>query len=306
MKYIDQISRNHLRGSVFLLLVMLVLSSCVGKDPIAQEDFDGERALAHVQEQVSYGPRPPGSDAHRKTGDYIHDTLEVNGWTVSEQSFPFDGIEGRNIYGAAGPEGGRWIILGAHYDTRPIADKDATSPNLPITGANDGASGVAVLLELSRILVPSTLKVHVWLTFFDAEDSGGIDEKAWAFGATKFAESLIEYPDAVVIVDMVGDSDLNIYFERNSDPELSAEIWEIAQAHGFPAFIPEKRYSIIDDHLPFLRLGIPAIDIIDFDYPYYHTTEDTIDKVSADSLEQVGKTLQAWLIEHQPLADSSD
>ena len=285
---------------------MAILAGCVTSTPFVQEQFDGEMALSHVQAQVSYGPRPPGSDAHRMTGDYIHDTLETNGWKVSEQTFPFDGIEGRNIFASAGPEGGRWVILGAHYDTRPIADRDPTSPTLPVLGANDGASGVAVLLELSRILAPSTLNVHVWLTFFDAEDSGGIEEKAWAYGAMKFAESLESYPEAVIIVDMVGDSDLNIYFERNSDPLLSAEIWEIAQAQGFSGFIPEEGHTLIDDHLPFIRLGIPAIDIIDFDYPFWHTTEDTFDKVSAESLEQVGRTLQIWLTDHQPLADSSD
>jgi Zn-dependent M28 family amino/carboxypeptidase len=302
----NKLNSHRLTKAVLLLSVLAVLVGCSSKVPNVQEDFNGENALAHVQAQISYGPRPPGSEAHRLTGEFIHDTLEANGWKVSEQKFPFGSIEGSNIYGAAGPEGGRWIILGAHYDTRPIADRDTTSPNLPVLGANDGASGVAVLLELSRILIPSTLNVHVWLTFFDAEDSGGIDEKLWAFGATKFAENLEAYPDAVVIVDMVGDSDLNLYFERNSDPVLSAEIWDVAQANGFPGFIPEEKYTIIDDHLPFVRLGIPAIDIIDFDYPYWHTTEDTFDKVSAESLEQVGRTIQIWLMDHQPLADSNE
>ena len=101
-----------------------------------------------------------------------------------------------------------------------------------------------------------------------------------------------------MIVDMVGDADLNIFFEANSDPELSAVIWSIAQGQGFSGFIPELGRSILDDHTAFLRLGIPAIDIIDFDYPYWHTTEDTLDKVSAESLEQVGRTIQIWLMEN--------
>ena len=109
-----------------------------------------------------------------------------------------------------------------------------------------------------------------------------------------------------VIVDMVGDSNLNIYFEGNSDPDLSAAIWKVAQTQGYSGFIPEGRHTLLDDHLPFVRLGITAIDIIDFDYPYWHTTEDTLDKVSADSLEQVGRTLQIWLMENQPLANSSE
>lgn len=285
---------------------MIFLFGCVSPTPVEQANFDGEEALLHIQEQISYGPRPPGSEAHRMTGDYIRDTLAANDWEVTEQTFPFYGIEGRNIYGVAGPEGGKWIILGAHYDTRPIADKDPTSSDLPVMGANDGASGVAVLLELSRILVPSTLEIQVWMAFFDAEDSGGINEKPWVYGSTIFAESLDRNPDAVVIVDMVGDSDLNIYYERNSDLGLSTEIWSIAQEQGYSGFVPEQGRSIIDDHIPFLNLGIPAIDIIDIDYPYWHTTEDTIDKVSANSLEQVGRTIQNWLLEQEPLANSSE
>ncbi|MCK4899042.1 MAG: M28 family peptidase, partial [Anaerolineales bacterium] len=115
-----------------------------------------------------------------------------------------------------------------------------------------------------------------------------------------FAESLGSdpklYPDAVIILDMIGDSDLNIYKEQNSDETLSAEIWEQAVALGYPDyFIPEVKFAILDDHIPFLELGIPAVDIIDFDYPYYHTTNDTLDKVSAESLQIVGETIFAWL-----------
>jgi hypothetical protein len=302
----DIIERLNFRNSALLTTALIFLIGCTSLLPVEQQNFDGEEALKHVQEQISYGPRPPGSEALRLTGDYIHETLSDNDWEVSEQIFPFYGIEGRNIYGVGGPEEGKWIILGAHYDTRPISDKDATSSDQPVMGANDGASGVAVLLELSRILVPSNLGVHVWLTFFDAEDSGGIGEKQWAFGSMKFAESLDRHPDAVVIVDMVGDADLNIYYERSSDVDLSSEIWAVAQELGFSGFIPEEGRTILDDHTAFLRLGIRAIDIIDFDYPYWHTAEDTLDKVSAESLEQVGRTIQTWLIAQEPLANSSE
>ncbi len=285
------------KAALITILVIAVVG-CVGPTEVEQHSFDGEQALRHVRSQLSYGPRIPGSEGHRLTGDYIRSTLENNGWQVDEQKFPFNGIEARNIYGVAGPEDGKWIILGAHYDTRPIADRDTQFPDQPVPGANDGASGAAVLLELSRILIPSTLDAHIWLTFFDVEDSGGIDENAWAYGSLKFAESLDRYPDAVVIIDMVGDADLNIYYERNSDLDLSQEIWSIAQELGYAGFMPELKYSIIDDHTAFLRLGIPAVDIIDFDYPFWHTTEDTLDKVTAESLEQVGRTIQIWLMEN--------
>jgi Zn-dependent M28 family amino/carboxypeptidase len=265
--------------------------------------FNGGRALEHVEKQVSLGPRTPGSDAHIATADYIRETLEGNGWTVDVQEFTFNGIEARNIIGRAGPETGRWIILGTHYDTRPLADRDLQSPDQPVMGANDGASGVAVLLELSHVIDLKTLDERIWIVFFDVEDSGGIDENPWAYGSQYFANSLDRYPEAVVIVDMVGDVELNILFERNSDIELSAKIWAIAKDNGYTAFIPEPGRSILDDHTAFLRLGMRAIDIIDFDYPYWHTTQDTLDKVSAESLKQVGRTLQLWLDEENPLAD---
>lgn len=292
------------KALLILFGLPIILSACASTLVVEQETFDGEAAFQHVKKQVSFGPRSPGSDAHRLTGDYILETLRSNGWEVAEQTFEFFGHEGRNIYGVIGPETECWVILGAHYDTRPIADKDDETPDLPVLGANDGASGVAVLLELSRILKPSTLDCEIWLTFFDAEDSGGIEDIEWAYGATVFAEALEKFPDAVVIVDMVGDVDLNIYYERHSDSDLSGEIWNVALDQGFSGFIPEARWSIIDDHTPFLRLGITAVDIIDFDFPYHHTTQDTLDKVSSDSLEQVGRTLQVWLTEHLPLADS--
>lgn len=288
------------------VLAILLLCGCSQPTPIPLEEFDGERAFRHAETQVSYGPRPPGSEAHQMTGDYISQVLEENGWQVREQSFQFNQIEGRNIYGVAGPEDGLWIILGAHYDTRPVADQDEFAPETPVVGANDGASGVAVLLELSRILKPSSLNIHLWLTFFDAEDSGGINGNQWAFGAMNFAQSLDGRPDAVVIVDMIGDADLNIYQERNSNPSLTNEIWKVAGDLGYPGFIPEPGRTILDDHVPFLQIGIPAVDIIDFDYPYWHTTEDTLDKISADSLEQVGRTLQTWLLAKQPLAENGD
>lgn len=265
-------------------------------------NFNGGLALEHVENQVGFGPRTPGSNAHNATADYIRDTLEGHGWTVDVQKFFFNGIEARNIIGMAGPEMGRWIILGAHYDTRPLADRDPQYPGQPVMGANDGASGVAVLLELSRVIDLKSLDERIWIIFFDVEDSGGIDGNPWAYGSQFFANSLDRYPEVVVVVDMVGDAELNIPYERSSDVELSAKIWAIATENGYSAFIPELDRSIIDDHTAFLQLGIRAIDIIDFDYPYWHTTQDTLDKVSAESLEQVGRTLQLWLDEGDPLA----
>ena len=188
------------------------------------------------------------------------------------------------------------IILGAHYDTRMFADNDPDPAKRldPVPGANDGASGVAVLLELARVLPKDS--VPVWLVFFDAEDNGRIEGWDWILGSQAFVDEMDFRPQAVVVVDMIGDADQNIYIERNSNPVLVKEIWDVASGLGYEqSFIPEAKYSMFDDHTPFLQAGIPAVDIIDFDYPYWHTTEDTADKVSAESLEVVGSTLQEWV-----------
>jgi hypothetical protein len=141
---------------------------------------------------------------------------------------------------------------------------------------------------------------QVWLVFFDAEDQGRIEGWDWILGSRAFAESLQGTPDSVIIVDMIGDADLNIYYERNSDAELSQAIFETAHELGYAdQFIQEEKYSILDDHTPFLELDIPAVDLIDFDYPYWHTTADTADKVSSESLSAVGVTLRHWILQQK-------
>ena len=262
----------------------------------AASRFDGTRAYQFVLEQLAFGPRPVGSAAGWKTGDYIIQQLESFGWEVTTQEFIYKGVKGRNIIGKGGS--GPVLILGAHYDTRPVADQDPDPAKRtePILGANDGASGVAVLLELARVLDRAALKREVWMTFFDAEDRGQLDGWPFSVGAMEMARWLPLRPEAMVLVDMVGDADQQIYYEHNSHPELAATIWEVAKSLGYEAyFIPQYKYAIIDDHLPFAQRGIPAVDIIDFDYPYWHTVQDTADKVSAASLERVGHTLQVWL-----------
>ena len=166
----------------------------------------------------------------------------------------------------------------------------------PVPGADDGGSGVAVLLELARVLQVSGTNKQVWLVFFDAEDNGDLDGWPWLVGSRYFAEHLSITPTAVVIVDMVGDMQQDIYLERNSNQALAGRIWDVAQKLGYGSqFIRQLKWDMVDDHTPFLQKGLPAVDIIDFDYPYWHTVQDTPDKISADSLERVGRTLQVWL-----------
>ncbi len=258
--------------------------------------FNGQRAFRDVNYQVSLGPRIPGNTAHAQTIEYIYQTLIKYGWELEIQEIEVMGHPIKNIIARRG-SGDEWIILGAHYDTRRFADRDP-NPQLqydPVPGANDGASGVAVLLELGRVL-PKDLDKEIWLVFFDAEDQGEIPTWDWILGSKGFAASLTDLPAAVVIVDMVGDADLQIYREKNSNSDLTDDIWKTARKSGFGKyFIDEEKYSILDDHIPFIRLGIPSVDIIDFDYPYWHTTADTADKTSADSLSAVGITLYNWL-----------
>ncbi len=258
--------------------------------------FDGERAYRHVAAQVALGPRPTGSEANRQTAAYIAEHLAGLGWQVEYQDFVYRGTSGRNIIARAGQ--GPVVILAAHYDTRRQADRDPdpAQRGQPVLGANDGASGVAVLLELARVLRPARLPYEVWLVFFDAEDNGGLDGWEFIVGSTYMANTLRIRPAMVIVVDMIGDADQQIYQERTSTRALVDRIWAVAAELGYADFfIPTEKYSIIDDHTPFLRLGIPAADLIDFDYPYWHTTQDTLDKVSPASLERVGRVLQAFL-----------
>ena len=225
------------------------------------------------------------------------DELDSNNWDVAIQEIPLEQYTIQNIVAKRG-KGEPWLILGAHYDTRFFADNDPdpTMHSQPVPGANDGASGVAVLLELARVL-PDDLPGEVWLVFFDAEDNGRIPSWDWIMGSQAFVRTLDHHPDAVIIVDMIGDADQNIYQEKNSDKVLTQEIWAVAEGLGYgSSFIPSVKYSMMDDHTPFLQAGIPAIDIIDFDYPYWHTVDDTIDKVSAQSLQAVGDVVFHWIL----------
>jgi len=270
-----------------------LLAGCSGRVGLL---FDGGAAFALAEQQMRFGARVPGSEAHARAGAWIADTLEASGWHVEVESAEYQGVVLSNIVGKLGDSAAGPIVLGAHYDTRPKADRDPLNPDWPVPGANDGASGVAVLLELARVLPSQLTGQEIWLVFFDGEDSGGIDGWEWSAGALAFAAALDKVPEAVVVVDMVGDSDLQLPREGNSDPLLAGQIWSVARQQGATAFSDDVGPSIIDDHIPFLNLGIPAVDIIDIDYPYWHTTADTLDKISPTNLEQVGRVLQAWVL----------
>jgi len=286
---------------IFALLALVAswyIASFLNREPDSLS-FDSSRAYADVQTQVAFGPRMPGSAGHAQVREWMRAELESAGWQVEVHESERMGHPIYNIIAKLNAEPPQ-IILGAHYDTRFIADNDPdlTKRTEPVPGANDGASGVAVLLELARSLPKDT--PPIWLVFFDTEDNGRIEGWDWILGSRAFAEEIPINPRAVVIVDMIGDADLNIYLEKNSNVAIRTEIWSMAASLGYgDVFINEEKFSMLDDHTPFLEKNIPAVDIIDFDYPYWHTTQDTPDKVSAESLHAVGDTLWHWVVSGQ-------
>jgi glutaminyl-peptide cyclotransferase len=284
----------HIKKSLpFFLLLIFLLAAC--QKQAVPQSFDSHRAYQDAVNQMQFGPRIPGSTAHQSAVDYIQDELKKAGWQVEIQKVTYQDQPVENII-AKRSDSTAPVILSAHYDSRMHADQDPDKSlrTQPVPGADDGASGVAVLLEIARVL-PADEK-DVWLVFFDSEDQGDITGWNWLLGSMAYANSLTVTPKAVVVIDMIGDSDLNIYREKSSTKGLTDAIWKIAASLGYSSqFIDEEKYTMLDDQTPFLDKGIPAVDIIDFDYPYWHTTQDTIDKISASSLEVVGKTLLAWV-----------
>ncbi len=280
-----------------IILLFSIVAILVGCTQLSNQDrsFDADRAMKDVENQVSFGPRTPGSDAHKNTRDYITNELEKVGWEVETQEFTMLGHIGYNLVATRSNQSPP-ILLAAHYDSRILADHDPdpAARALGVPGANDGASGVAVLLEIGRTLPLANNSVG--LVFFDLEDNGRIDTWDWILGSKAFVDKIKYEPKAVVVVDMVGKVHPTFTFEENSDDKLNQQIWNIAESIGYGSeFIQEPGLTILDDHLPFLLKNIPAVDIIDLDYAYWHTSKDTIDKVSPKSLEAVGVTLLKWI-----------
>jgi len=287
--------------SVIGFLLLLVLGwyaySYLSQPKTDSVNFDGQHAYTDVQTQVAFGSRVPGTDGHTKIQKWMQEELKSAGWQVEIQKSEAMGHPIENMVAKRNNDTPQ-IIIGAHYDSRMFADNDPDPANHTkyVPAANDGASGVAVLLELARSLPNET--VPAWLVFFDAEDNGQIAGWDWLLGSREFVRNNPVQPRAVIVIDMIGDANLNIYEERNSNSQLNDAIWNTAKSLGHSSqFINEYKYSMLDDHTPFLEAGIPAVDIIDFDYPYWHTIQDTPDKVSAESLQAVGETLRTWVIQ---------
>jgi hypothetical protein len=288
-----------------MLKVLLVATLAAAACALAAEPpvFDGKRAYEHVRKLVEIGPRPAGSPGAARARDYIKAELRALDIAVEEQAFeaktPLAAVRMVNLRatlsGERGSSGPRLIVAG-HYDTKLF-------PDFKFVGANDGGSSAAFLLELARVLKETSRPMPIELVFFDGEeavidwhvaDDNTYGSRQYVAAAGK--DGTLAGITAMILVDMIGDRDLRILRETNSTAWLTDIIWAAARRAGRREFVDEF-LEVDDDHVPFLRAGVPAVDIIDLDYPAWHTEEDTLDKVSAESLQVVGDVLLAALPE---------
>ncbi len=257
-------------------------------------DFSGAAAFDFAKASVAFGPRPAGTDANHKLQAYSLQHVKVAGAQVSEDNFtaqtPRGAVAMKNIIVKFPGRGGKAIAITGHYDTKPF-------PNRNFVGANDGASSTAVLLELAQALAGQPRIDDVYLIFFDGEEAFGQWTAADSvYGSRHLAEvwkkdsSWVRFK-ALINVDMIGDKDLNILQDVNSDVGLRKLVWSAAAALGYQKNFTAMSEPMDDDHMPFVRLGLPSLDVIDFDYPPWHQDTDTLDKISGASLEIVGKTM---------------
>ena len=302
-------------GVCCLVLAAVTACGATGEKAAAaartSNEFNADSAMSYIRQQLAFGPRVPGTAPAQKTGDWIVAHLHTTADTVVEQRWTHTLANGkllpmRNIFARFKPNAKERILYVTHWDTRPVADQetDPVKAKMPIPGANDGASGVALLLAVSDALKKTPPNVGVDLLFVDGEDWGtfGPPDVDVLIGASYFAQHLPNagyQPLFGVLWDMIGDADLNIYQEVNSAqaaPEVVQKVWSTAKDMGYEKyFIPEAKEAITDDHMPLIKAGLRVIDVIDIDYPPHHTLDDTIDKVSAKSMKIVGDVAMALL-----------
>jgi len=305
--------------------IVLLHTSCWSAPPpvVAAVDsaavpnpLDATRAYRYLEQICDLGPRPSGSTGMQRQQELLTEHFQTLGGKVSRQSFtarnPLGGarVPMTNLIVEWHPERTERILLSAHYDTRPLPDRD---PN-PVAqrqgvfiGANDGASGAAVLMELAHLMPQLDSRYGVDFVLFDGEELVYVEGRDPYFvGSTWFARQYVAQPPEhkyrwAVVMDMVGDADLQIYFERQNaswreSRPLLTEIWATAQRLGVEEFVPRARHFVQDDHLPLRNTAkIPTCEIIDFDYPFWHTEADTARRCSGTSLAKVGWVVYEWL-----------
>jgi Zn-dependent M28 family amino/carboxypeptidase len=287
-----------------VLVCLLFLAACETAESFAPKtSFNGARAMEYVRTQLDFGPRVPGTEGHRRAGDWIAEQMRLRADTVIEQRFSHvtaagDTLPMRNVLARIKPAAMQRVLYVAHWDTRPVSDR-ASSPAdraTPVPGANDGASGVALLMAVADVLKVTPPTWGVDLLFVDGEDYGDFTAgRDVLIGAKYFAQHLPapDYrPLFGIVWDMIGDTNLGIYQEGHSvrrAPEIVSRVWQAAADLGYSGFfVPRVGESITDDHLPLLDAGLRVIDVIDIEFAAHHTPFDTIDKVSERSLQIVG------------------
>ena len=290
-----------------LLLLIVSVSAVCAEGPRAAEtktwqEISGEKALAHVQRLVDFGPRPPGSEAIEKSRHYIEDQLHRSGWQVKRQAFTDDTPRGKvqfvNLIAQFPRQGNAapLFLLCSHYDTK-------TFDAIKFVGANDAGSSTGLLLELARVIGQHpNLAVKIELLFFDGEEAyDHFSETDGLYGSRYFARQLqgssAKQFRGGILFDMVGDRSLDVTLPADSPPEMARDIFAAAEALKLRSYFTYLDREMIDDHSPLNAIGIPTIDVIDFDYPWWHTAGDTMDKISAQSLQIVGSVALYYLSE---------
>lgn len=287
-----------------ILIAGLIGVGC--SKPVQPPTFQSERALEYIRQQVAFGPRVPGTVASGQCRDWLMRHFRSQGLAVDSQPFlqldPYTSVDTPMVNVIAryrgNPSDSKAILLLAHYDSRPRTDypSDSTKRNLPIDGANDGGSGVAVLMELANMFAQQSPGCNVDLVLVDGEDWGKSgDEKYYLLGAQEFARRGIrERYRFAIVVDMIGDAYQQIYREDYTErfyKPINDMIWFVAAKLGVKTFVDGIKHTVIDDHIPLGAAGVPTALLIDFDYKYWHTDKDTPDKCSAESLGNVGRVL---------------
>ncbi|MCB0200007.1 MAG: M28 family peptidase [Anaerolineae bacterium] len=264
-----------------------------------RDTFDGQQAARLAANLVDAGPRVVGSDGHTEAVGLLIDELRRNAWGLQQQAFTVDEAQHTNIIARSGS--GDIVVIATHYDTSPVSDLDPDEANraTPSPGANDGASGPAVLLELARSLDKGQLNGQVWLAFLDGRYAPTAPDGAVQIadsGANALAEALPETVKAVIWVDLAGGQDQRFTIVPNGDPQVAADLWAVAEQLGYARWFVQEAGATADSSVQvFSDHGQAATAIADPDYTYLRTTSDTPDKLSSGSLEQVGRVLEVYL-----------
>ncbi len=275
-----------LRAQALLIAIFASMAFSAG--------FSGVAALEFTRQAVAFGPRPAGSDADRKLQAYILEQVRVSGAQVTEDAFtaktPRGQIAMKNILVKFPGKSGKAIAITGHFDTKYF-------PGRKFVGADDGGSSTGVLIELAKILAGQPRTDDVYLVFFDGEEAfGEWSDTDSLYGSRHLAErwsadGTLRRIKALINVDMIGDKNLDIPQEMNSNAALRRLVWKTAADLKYQAYFVNQPINEDDDHMPFVKLGVPALDVIDVDYAPWHTDEDTMDKLSAQSLEIVGSVM---------------